>query len=134
MSSRRIKHFIFFILVFFSVVKVADANVLINEFVSHPNSGEQEWVELVNTSGSPIDLSGWKLTELSSPSTNPIEKDMLSLSGTINNVLVFEVGTTKLNDGGDSIALYNGLILADRVTYGTDSTIKNYPINLNHQQ
>ncbi|MBI3888687.1 PKD domain-containing protein [Candidatus Nomurabacteria bacterium] len=115
--------------VFFSGVRFAFAEVIINEFMSHPNSGEPEWIELLNT-GNPVNLSGWKLTELTSPGTNPKENDLLSLSGTINDILVFEVGSSNLNDSGDSIGLYNGAIFVGRVTYGTDSTVKNYSINL----
>lgn len=115
---------------FFSWVNWANASVIINEFVSHPNQGEQEWIELFNTGDNPVDLTGWKLTELSSPNTTPKENDLISLFGTIDDVLVFEVGTSKLNDGGDSIGLYDGTNLIDRVTYGTESTIKNYSIDL----
>jgi len=132
MIIKIIKHYIILLVVFFSWVGIAHASdVVINEFVSHPNSGEQEWVELRNTTGSPINLNDWKLTELSSPGgANTTENDLLLLSGTINDVLVFEVGTSKLNDSGDSIGLYNVGQEIDRVTYGTNSTVKNYSINL----
>jgi hypothetical protein len=115
---------------FFSLCRPAFASVIISEFVSHPNSGEKEWVELLNTGDSPVDLSGWKLTELSSPGTNPTENDFLSLSGTIDDILVFEISSSKLNDTGDSIGLYNGENEVDRVTFGSESTVLNYPINL----
>lgn len=115
---------------FFSLFRPAFADVIISEFVSHPNSGEKEWVELLNTADSPVDLTGWKLTELSSPGTNPTENDFLSLSGTLNDILVFEISSSKLNDTGDSIGLYNGENEIDRVTFGTESTVLNYPINL----
>lgn len=118
------------LVVFLSWANITYANVNINEFVSHPNDGGKEWVELRNTTGSRIDLTGWKLTELSSPSTVPVEKDLLLLSGFIDNIIVFDVGTTRLNDGGDSIGLYDGDTLIARITYGTDGTVKNYSIDL----
>jgi len=118
------------LVMFLSWVGIAHANVTINEFVSHPDQDQKEWVELINTTGNKIDLTGWKLTELSSPSTIPVEKDLLLLSGIIDDILVFDVGTTKLNDGGDSIGLYNGETLVTRITYGTDATVKNYSIDL----
>jgi hypothetical protein len=117
-------------LIFFSISRSAKAEVIINEFISHPNTGEKEWVELLNTGDSPIDLTGWKLTELSSPGTNPTENDFLSLSGTIDHILVFEIGSSKLNDTGDSVGLYNGENFVDRVTFGTDSTVLNFPIDI----
>lgn len=124
------KNFAVLLVVFLSWVSIANASVSINEFVSHPNEGEKEWVELINTDGIPKSLKGWKLTELSSPGTIPVEKDLLLLSGTIDDVLFFDVGTTKLNDGGDSIGLYNGDTLISRITYGTDTNVKNYFIDL----
>jgi len=118
------------VVVFFCGFKLANASdVIISEFVSDSNSGEQEWVEILNTTGNPIELIGWKLTELTSPSTNPVEKDLLSLSGTLpaGEVLAFDVGSTKLNNGGDSIGLYNGSNETDRVTFGT---VKDYSQDL----
>ena len=38
--------------------------------------------------------------------------------------------TTGSHFNDPSIGLYNGANLIDRVTYGTDSTVKNYSINL----
>ncbi|NVO04264.1 MAG: lamin tail domain-containing protein, partial [Bacteroidetes bacterium] len=131
MNKKIIKLQIVIIVGFLFYFNFASASVVINEFVSHPNSGEQEWVELRNTGDSPVDLTGWKLTELSSPNKdNQTENDLLSLSGIIDDILVFDVGESKLNDAGDSIGLYNGSVLADRVTYGSDSTVKNYSIDL----
>ncbi|MBM3119597.1 MAG: hypothetical protein FJ006_08645 [Chloroflexi bacterium] len=46
-----------------SPVKAASpGDVLINEFVSNPNPGESEWVELFNPTTSDIDLTGWYIT------------------------------------------------------------------------
>lgn len=118
------------VFVYLSFFKQASAEILINEFVSHPNTGEKEWVELKNTSSSPVELSGWKLTELSSPNTNPKENNMVSLSGVIDDFMVFEISSSKLNDAGDSIALYDGDSLVGRVTYGNKSSVKNYSIDL----
>lgn len=107
----------------FFVANLAQAvapGVIINEFVSAPSSGN-EWVELLNITGSPIDLTGWKLTELTDPDGIPTEILLLNLSGTIpaNGILVFEVAGTNLNNLGDSIGLYdNTPTLINRVSYG----------------
>lgn len=104
------------------------SSVIINEFVSHPDSGEQEWLELLNTTENSIDLTGWKLTELSNPSTTPTEND-IPLSGILsaNGFLDFGIGTInsgKLNNTGDSISLYDPSdSLVSRVTYGKVANI-----------
>jgi hypothetical protein len=106
-----------------SVAFAGTPQVIISEFVSHPSSGN-EWVELMNTTSADISLSGWKLTQLTTPQTIPHEVDLLPLSGTLpaNGILVFDVGADKLNNDGDSIGLYNNSgtpLLIQRVTYGS---------------
>ncbi len=103
-------------------VQAAGPAVVISEFVSHPSSGS-EWVELLNTTGSAVSLVGLNLTELSNPSTTPTENLMLALTGTIpaQGLKTFDV--SGLNDTGDSVGLYNGVIsnpanLISRVNYG----------------
>lgn len=111
--------------VFYTAVFAASSDeIIINEF--SPNSNP-EWVELRNTTESIVDLSGWKLTELTTPQGTPREVDLLALSGTIpaGGVLAFDVGTSRLNNGGDSIGLYDDTdVLMQRVTYGT---VNGYP-------
>ncbi|KKW39198.1 MAG: Cadherin domain protein [Parcubacteria group bacterium GW2011_GWA1_54_9] len=104
-------------------------NVVINEFSSGTAS---DWVELRNTTGDSIDLTGWKLTDLTTPDTTPTEADKLALSGTISagDVLAFDV--SGLNNSGDSIGLYDNSgtpVLIDRVTYGTVAGV-DYPVTL----
>jgi hypothetical protein len=100
----------------------ASPAVLINEF----SPTGDEWIELYNNSDDSVDMSGWRLTELSTPATTPKENTALNLSGTIDahSYLVVNL-TKKLNDDGDSIALYDAPIEAStstqplcRVTYG----------------
>lgn len=94
-------------------------DVIISEFFSN---GSSDWVEIQNTTASAIPLSDFKLSDLSTPSTTPTEKLLLDLSGTLPpyGILVFSV--EGLNNDGDSVALYNGVIdednLYQRVTYG----------------
>jgi len=98
---------------------LAEAQVVINEFVSDPSSGK-EWIELLNTSSSEINLNNWKWTELTSPSTETEKESSLkSLTGVVGagGVFVFEL-SSALNNRGDSIGLYNGTNLEDRVTFG----------------
>ncbi|MGE5458260.1 MAG: lamin tail domain-containing protein, partial [Methanococcaceae archaeon] len=39
-------------------------NVLINEFMGDPETGEAEWVELLNASGQIINLNGWSVSDI----------------------------------------------------------------------
>jgi hypothetical protein len=44
-------------------------DVLINEFMSAPQSGEPEWIEIINNCGRTLNLKNWKLGNKSSSST-----------------------------------------------------------------
>lgn len=124
----------FFVFPSVFAIGVNPGDVIINEFVSNGD----EWVELLNMSDSDISLSGFKLSELTTPQAPqgdilfPTEILLLELSGTIpaHGILVFDIPGSKLNNEGDSIALYNGVIdlsnLWQRVTYG--SVNENYPV------
>ena len=116
------------LVIFFSSFSLAFADVVISEFVSDPESGS-EWVELLNTSSSEINLDGWNWTELASPGgETEHESSPKSLSGTIapSGLFVFEM-TNALNNTGDSIGLYSGTNLESRVTFGN---VSGYQIDL----
>ncbi len=101
----------------------AGGGLIINELMAIPATGEKEWVELWNKGTEDIDLAGWKLTELTSPQTaSSTENTLLDLLGVIpaGGLMAFDVGTTKLNNAGDSVGLYNANgIEVGRITYGT---------------
>ncbi|MFA5773376.1 MAG: lamin tail domain-containing protein [Candidatus Paceibacterota bacterium] len=121
MTPKIIKHYIILLVVFFSWINLAHANVIINEFVSSPTDGI-EWIELLNTTGSPIVLNGWKLVD-----GNDKVTDDLILNGTIsaNGFIVFENSKSWLNNDGDTIILKdNSSNTIDSVIYGTDGIIK----------
>lgn len=91
--------------------------IKLNEFVS---ISETEWVEIYNTSTTEtIDLNGWKLTDLTSPDSTPVEHDLATLSGTIGPKSAKAFDVSGLNDSGDSIRLYENTTKKDQVTYGT---------------
>ncbi|MFN3301759.1 MAG: lamin tail domain-containing protein [Patescibacteria group bacterium] len=89
------------------------SDVVINEFVSDPVDGEDEWIELYNNTNQEIDLTNWKIEEGSGAQTN--------LSGIISPKGFFVVEKIKgyLNNSGDIIKLIdpNGQII-DQVVYG----------------
>lgn len=88
-------------------------NVLINEFVSDPVAGQNEWVELINMTGNNIDLNNWQLTDGAGTVTN--------LSGILMSGALFVVDKPNgaLNNSGDEISLWApGKILIAKVAYG----------------
>jgi hypothetical protein len=88
-------------------------DVLINEFVSYPATGN-EWVELYNSSGGKLSLDGWTITDGSGAAT--------TLAGGFDigdYYFVKEKFKGALNNGGDEIILYSSANnLIDKVTYG----------------
>jgi hypothetical protein len=101
-------------------------SVLINEFVSYPAAGANEWVELYNPSGGKLSLSGWTIVDGSGAAT------VLSGGFDANNYYFFVKEKFKgaLNNSGDEINLYSGTDnLIDRVVYGKygDAPANNAP-------
>lgn len=98
------------------ILPVADkkynfGDAVINEFVSDPDDGEVEWLELYNRTNKEIDLSGWRIEDGSKAKTN--------LSGILSKYKVIEKPAGGLNNAGDIIILYDtdGKII-DQVAYG----------------
>lgn len=98
---------LFIAIIVFSIT--ASANVKINEIVP---KGGTEWVELYNTSSSPVSLNGWKLTNSRS--------DEKALSGTINENDYDTICTSSMwNNDGDIVYLVNSTNdTVDQVGFG----------------
>jgi len=90
--------------------------LVINEFVCDPVSGEDEWIELYNTSSETVSLTGMIIQDATERSTSLPEGELTP--GTYH-VIVKPKG--QLNNGGDTITLFDaqGTIL-DSLTYGTE--------------
>lgn len=91
----------------------AAEHIFINEFVSDPNLGEEEWVELYNDSAAAADLTGWFLEEGSEEETR--------VAGVIAPRGFFLIKSPKgnLNNSGDIISLFEQSgRLVDKVAYG----------------
>jgi hypothetical protein len=87
--------------------------------VSDPVLDEKEWVEIYNNSTTTIDLKDWELHEGIKDSTST--KKILSLNNTLepNSFLVITLSSSRLNNEGDLIALYDSsLNVVDKVVYG----------------
>jgi len=95
------------------------ANVVINEFMANPIGSDEsnlEWVELYNAGGSSIDIDGWVLYDANDGHDLPISSVNVTGGSTIINaggyVAVGRNGDAdfSLNNSGDLVRLYNGVI------------------------
>lgn len=107
---------IFIALLFFVTPASVLAQVYINEISP---STDPEWIELYNESDVSIDLSDYLLEDGNSSQT-----DDLKLDGTIiaKGFLVFTHSKGWLNDGGDTLKLYNNAspsAIVDQYTYSS---------------
>ncbi|MBI2476966.1 lamin tail domain-containing protein, partial [Candidatus Uhrbacteria bacterium] len=89
-------------------------DVLVNEFVSDPISGSEEWVELLNHTDQTLSLAGWYIKEGSQKRTN--------LEGVLPpygyHVVMSPNGS--LNNSGDLIQLFDSYdTLIDEIAYGS---------------
>lgn len=96
-----------------SISSPREGDVVINEFVSDPADGEEEWIELFNKSSNAVALDGWSLEEGSERKT-PLSGILLS-----RGFFVIEKPVGNLNNTGDSIFLKDPReTIIDQVTYG----------------
>lgn len=90
-------------------------NIIINEFLSDPNGGDKEWLELYNKSTSTINLTGWTFSDNAATTT------ISGIIGTTteNKYFLIEFNSGRLNNAGDIITVRDGAgKLIDRVAYG----------------
>jgi len=92
------------------------SDIVINEFVSDPSTGETEWIELFNNTNNSIDLTNWTIEDNTS---NP--KALVGKILQADGWLILNQGqdfSFSLNNAGDIIKLkYNDTII-DQITYG----------------
>ncbi|MDO8557449.1 MAG: lamin tail domain-containing protein [Candidatus Jorgensenbacteria bacterium] len=104
------------------VTAATPGDVIINEFVSNPSSGN-ELVELLNITTSSISLSGWKIQNFTFSGGNVSGVATTTIGAvTIPANSIITVDVTGLNNSGDSITLYdNGAtpIVVNHIVYGT---------------
>jgi len=94
------------------IVSSTDAILVLNEFVSDPIEGQNEWIELYNAGTSTIDLIGWTLSDGVGIIASP--------TGTIDDggFFVIELSSNKLNNSGDIIILKNEEEIVDVISFG----------------
>src|SRR5690606_2253043 len=90
----------------------APGDVVINEFVSEPNP---EWLELYNTTNSPVSLDGWRIRDAADNTFATLD-----VSDTISgkSFLVVEDNTTLNNGGPESSELLDDSgVVIDTISY-----------------
>ncbi|OGY25335.1 MAG: hypothetical protein A2Z24_00660 [Candidatus Woykebacteria bacterium RBG_16_44_10] len=117
-----------FVAIFFisSPVHAANGNVVINEIYPHPSTGSSEWIELYNNSSNNIDLSNWKIIDLTSSGGESVTT---ITSGTIEafRFFVFEFTTAKLNNDGDIVTLKDSSnTVIDSFSYNSSETDRSF--------
>ncbi len=89
-------------------------DVLISEFVADPVTGDEEWIELYNTTSQSVNLTEWFLMDGSGKKT--------MLEGTLEPQSYVVIYSPKgvLNNGGDVISLFDAFAAQiDEVAYGS---------------
>ncbi len=130
------KKFIFAFLLLIN--SIALPQVVINEVMYSPTSGNKEWFEIYNTSAVPVNLQNWKWRDAAA--SNPIRTittqsvllqpnsfaivcedsaNLKSLYPNISGIILQSIGWNALNNtGNENIVLYNASMLtSDSLTY-----------------
>jgi len=106
------------LILFFILPLFADAQVVINEidWMGTANSANDEWIELHNTSGSAVDLTGWELASVDGtpdiPLTGSIPAEGYFLlertdDSSVPSVKADQIYTGALSNKGETLHLTN---------------------------
>lgn len=105
------------------------ADILINEFIPNPGTGNSEWVEFYNTTGSTIDLSDYFFDDDTNFDSDSGSSAKVALSGLLPSVQTcFQDLSSYLNNNGDSPALFKvgNTTPLDTYTYSSSSAGLSY--------
>lgn len=134
--------------VFSFSTELPPSNIIINEILADPppdiagdangdgirNGSEDEFVEIVNNTGAPLDISGWTLSDAVAVRhvfpANTVIQDQCSVvlfgggtpTGSFGNSVVQTAssGFIGLNNGGDTVTLNDGVVDVVSYTYGAE--------------
>lgn len=112
---------------FLSLKAVFASDVLINEFLPNPISGDSEWVELYNTVNSTVDLSDYFFDDDSSFDSDSGSSSKIALSGLLPPSKTCYLDLSSfLNNNGDTPTLFKSGISSDSYTYSSSSAGLSY--------
>jgi hypothetical protein len=115
--------------------------VIINEVLFHPRNEGCEWIEVYNRGGTPVNLSGWAISDTDSVTFHTLtdERLFLPVKGFLviakeakiiqeqytlgpKDVITPKNGFPSLNNGGDTVRLHNEYKMpVDEMMYGKDA-------------
>jgi hypothetical protein len=100
---------------------LADDSIVINEVLAHSHALDPDWIELHNTTGSAINISGWFLSDKNNDDPNLMKYEIQSTSIPAYGYAVFVENVTfgnpsapgcntpfGLSEGGDDVYLTSG--------------------------
>lgn len=119
---------VFALLIYFILTPaVQAADVLLNEFVANPQSGESEWVEFYNTSSSTIDLSDYYFDDDSNFDSDSGNSTKIALAGLLpSSQTCFWELSSYLNNNGDTPSLFKTGNTVDSYSYSSSSANLSY--------
>ncbi|MCL5794941.1 MAG: lamin tail domain-containing protein [Patescibacteria group bacterium] len=93
-------------------------DIVINEVMVNPNSGESEWVELYNQNNEDYSLDGYSIVSIGAI----LNYDLTGLTIEANGYVKVEMSGNKLVNAGDDLTLKysDGITDLDQVTYGAN--------------
>ena len=123
-------------------------SLVINE-IQPQGTAPAEWVEIYNKSNSPINLSGWNISDNSDQDNLPAvtipalsygvivtSNTTVSVPSSAVKIQLIGAGSTQiggsLSNTGDRFTLKNGLAIIDAMDYGDDHTYFIGPNNVKH--
>ncbi len=99
------------------------ADIVINELMPRPSSGNPEWIELYNPTASSIDISGGWIDDIAGGGGSPkqIPNGTTIAAG---GYYTMDTGSRFFNNGGDDARLLqsDGTTVVDSYTYNSSST------------
>ncbi len=112
----------------------APAGVVLNEILPNPEGSDEqgglqgEWIEIYNNGATPVDLTGWYIKDAAGHVVNftsastQAGKMTIGVPGSTNEWVVLYMSDDILNNGGDTVYLYdNNDVLLDQYTYGPNT-------------
>jgi hypothetical protein len=127
MKARSI--FVVFALLIYIILTPAAhaADVLLNEFVANPQSGDVEWVEFYNTTSSTIDLSDYYFDDDSNFDSDSGNSAKIALAGLLSSSQTcFWELSSYLNNNGDIPSLFKTGSIVDSYSYSSSSAGLSY--------
>lgn len=95
------------ILIFFAFPRAVNAQVVINEFLPKPSSGNPEWVEFYNSGSSQVDLSDYYFDDDNNFSSDSGSLPKIAISGLLESQkLCYWELPNYLNNNGDTPTLF----------------------------